>query len=291
MGLTDGCRLCLVLRMLMMSEPAFMIVGMVKHEFRCVALFLAVILAAAVGGCSLVGQVPGVEESPISSAASDVVAQLVSVTDASGAGPTQDYYWIAGAAQVDVTHFPATGQVAFTEDGLGRSGVARGALTYEMFAESRGARQGDPLDPPGWPDKNPLVEITYGVEKKGQPIVYHGYMWTRSHSIADSLAGEASYTSPDNFTAGTRPQNVGADQHGGMRAPEEAAEAYWADHPDTDAVVWYQTTPVYVGAEVIPRGSIVDERSSDGVVDAEYVVINDAEGWLIDYTTGVATRR
>jgi len=88
-----------------------------------------------------------------------------------------------------------------------------------------------------------------------------------------------------NFLAATRPQNVGANQHGGMRVPEEIVENYWKDHPDSDVTIWYQSTPIYNNDEIVSRGNVVDVLSSDGTIDTELVIINDAEGWAIDCST------
>ena len=218
-----------------------------------------------------------------------IVTQLKTFADNANPGPTKDYFYTNGNADINQSSMPAVGQVSFTSDSMGRASVAKASLTYGMFKASAGSRQGSPLDPPtGWPANNPEIAINYSMTKAntGQPIVYHGYMWNRSHSIADSLAGAQSYTSDNNFTTGTRPQNVGADQHGGMRAAEEVAENYWKSHPDSTTTIYYQVTPVYNGNELIPRGSVVDIISSDGTINTEIVVINCAEGWTINYYTG-----
>lgn len=210
-----------------------------------------------------------------------ILNKLVSYTNKESAGPTGDYYWTTGKAHF--SHFAglAAGDYHFSADAQGRSATARAVLTYSEYHLSQGGRQGDPLEPPAWPE-NKMVSITYGLTGR----TYHGYLYNRSHSIGDSLLGAKSYTSNYNFTTGTRPQNMGADQNGGMRAAEEAAENYWEDNPNTHHVIYYQTTPLYKGSETMPRGSIVDVRSSDKSLNTEVVVINDAEGIRIDYQDG-----
>lgn len=251
------------------------------------------LLSLALAGCSTLAPVatPGTApDAPTSSsastpsAASDVslTAKLVSLTNAGDPGPTKDYYWLNGPAKIDKASMPAAGKVAFQADSQGRSGTARASLTYEMFTSSKGSRQGSPLDPPNWPQSNPEVPVTYAFNGR----TYHGYFWNRSHSVGDSLAGAQSYTSPYNFTSGTRQQNVGASSNGGMRAAEEQAENYWKAHTGSSAVIYYQTTPIYESNERFPRGSIVDVLSSDGVVNSEVIVLNDAEGYGLDYHTG-----
>lgn len=210
-----------------------------------------------------------------------ILDKLVSYTNKESAGPTGDYYWVNGKAHF--THFSGlkAGDYSFKSDTQSRSATARAVLTYSEYAASRGSRQGEPLDPPSWPE-NKIVAISYGLTGR----TYHGYLYNKSHSIGDSLLGAKSYASLYNFTTGTRPQNVGADQNGGMRYAEESAENYWESYPGTNQVIYYQTTPLYKGNETMPRGSIVDVRSSDKTLNTEIVVINSAEGIHLNYSDG-----
>lgn len=212
----------------------------------------------------------------------DILNKLNEYTNAKSAGPTGNYYWENGSAKLSGFENLKAGEYSFNADDKGRSGVARAILTYSQFEASKGSRQGQPLDPPAWPSSNPKIAITFSLTGR----TYHGYLYNRSHSIADSLLGEGSYTSQYNFTTGTRSQNVGANQNGGMRYAEELAEDFWKANPNTSATINYQTTPVYNANETIPRGSIVDIKSSDNTLNTEVVVINSAEGLEIDYASG-----
>lgn len=214
-----------------------------------------------------------------------IMATLINLTDQANAGDNRNYYFEAGKARIQDDSDLQNGQLDFKLDEKGRSSTARGKLTYQMFEQSKGKRQGQPLDPPYWP-KNFKTEIHYSLTGR----TYHGYMYNRSHSIADSLGGEATYTSKANFTTGTRPQNVGANQKGGMRYAEEMVENYWKEHTGTSEIVHYQVEPMYKNNEVIPRGSIIDIKSSDNVLNKRIVVINDVEGMKINYETGVAEK-
>lgn len=218
---------------------------------------------------------------------SAILAKLVSYTNAESAGPTGDYYYKVGHARLN--HFAGMkrGDAKFASDSQGRPTTARAVLTYNEYASSRGSRQGSPLDPMGWPADNPKTTISYADTGR----TYHGYLWNRSHSIGDSLLGAKSYSSENNFTTGTRPQNVGATQNGGMRVAEETVEGYWESNEGTKQTVSYQTTPVYKGSEIIPRGSIVDIKSSDGQLNVEYVIINSAEGIKINYSNGTSNAK
>ena len=212
----------------------------------------------------------------------DILNKLNEYTNAKSAGPTGNYYWDNGSAKLSGFENLKAGEYSFNADDKGRSGVARAILTYSQFEASKGSRQGQPLDPPAWPSSNPKIAITFSLTGR----TYHGYLYNRSHSIADSLLGEGSYTSQYNFTTGTRSQNVGANQNGGMRYAEELAEDFWKANPNTSATINYQTTPVYNANETIPRGSIVDIKSSDNTLNIEVIVINSAEGLEIDYASG-----
>lgn len=216
---------------------------------------------------------------------SKVLAKLVKYTDDKSAGPTRNYYWDNGKAKITGFNGMKDGDYHFSADSQDRSSVAKAVLTYSEYENSKGSRQGEPLDPPAWPSTNDKVAIQYGLTGH----IYHGYLYNRSHSIADSLLGKGSYSSEYNFTTGTRPQNVGADQNGGMRYAEETAEDYWSNHPNTKNTISYETTPLYKGDESIPRGSVVDLKSSDDSLNKEIVVINSVEDTKINYNTGIVT--
>lgn len=215
----------------------------------------------------------------------EILTKLIEYTNAKSPGPTKNYYWENGTAKLNGFEDLKSGESSFNSDSQGRSATARAILTYSQYESSKGSRQGQPLDPPNWPTTNPKVGITFSLTGK----TYHGYEYNRSHSIADSLLGADSYTSNYNFTTGTRSQNVGANQNGGMRFAEETAENYWKSHPNTSEIINYQTTPIYNENETIPRGSIVDMKSSDGKLDLQIVVINSAEGLDIDYNSTAST--
>lgn len=210
-----------------------------------------------------------------------IKSELMTYTNERSAGPIQNYYWNAGQAKLVDDDDINNGDIRYSHDVLGRAGMARAKLTYQMYAESKGKRQGDPLDPARWP-QNGEVSIHHSLTDR----IYNGYMYNRSHSVADSLGGEITYSSEDNFTTGTRTQNVGADHKGGMRAAEITVENYWKEHPNTNEIVHYQVTPVFNDNEYVPRGTIIDIKSSDNELNTRIVVINTAEGFAIDYTSG-----
>lgn len=209
----------------------------------------------------------------------ELLGKLIEYTNAKSPGPTKNYYWQNGTANLSGFEQLKPGEFKFESDTQDRSATARAILTYQQYKKSKGKRQGEPVDPPNWVKHNPKVAITYSLTGK----TYHGYQYNRSHSITDSLLGKDSYSSKYNFTTGTRSQNVGANQDGGMRFAEEAAEQYWEKHRNTHETISYQTTPIYNENETIPRGSKVDMKSSDDVLNLEVIVINSAEGLDVDY--------
>lgn len=190
------------------------------------------------------------------------------------------------------------GEVTFSPlDELGRSGRAVGRITKELVDESAGWRTefAPNSDPSGW-GHNEKVAITFDDGK-----TYNGWMYNRSHLIADSLGGydhvyysdgsvnqDESTTPKTNLITGTRPQNVGEnDGDGGMQYFETMVVDYLNEHPDKN--VWYSARPVYEGTELLPRSVIVSLKSSDGELEAVGEVFNAAQGYVIDYQTGTFT--
>lgn len=195
-----------------------------------------------------------------------------------------DYYRVIGQSEIDPSVFPEYGKITYGGlDNLGRTMTVKGALTYQNVAKSYGKREQftQEANPSGWKQgKNERVAI-YWIGGK----VYHGYLWNRSHLIADSLGGKAER---ENVITGTRPQNVGGtDQKGGMRYTEKKAQE-WLEK-NQDGVVFYQAEPIYNQDELIPRGVIVSLLSSNGSLNEKVIVYNTANGYSINYYTGEYT--
>lgn len=264
---------------------------MKKSSFSKVLRIVIIIGALALGGAykyhgqiyNAINHTSSTETTKNSNiSTNDVNKKLLALTDQQSPGENQNYFWDNGEAKLENDDDVNNGSLKFSHDEKGRTSLAKGKLTYQMFENSKGSRQGTPLNPPNWPNKNPKAGIYSSLTGR----TYHGFFYNRSHSISDSLGGKESYTSVDNFTTGTRTQNIGADQNGGMRAAEELAENYWKSNPNTQAIIHYQVLPIYNGNETIPRGSIVNEKSSDGRLNKQIIVINDAEGYKINYFNG-----
>lgn len=105
---------------------------------------------------------------------------------------------------------------------INENGQITALLTNKGFEDSKKFRGKFKENPLGWPSENPKI--------KNWPITndktYSGYLWNRSHLLADRFGGEAT---PQNSTTGTRTQNVGDNsaEGGGMVFVENAIAEFY----------------------------------------------------------------
>lgn len=192
-----------------------------------------------------------------------------------------NYVYEVGAAVV--RHDADAGEYRYSDlDSLGRTQEAYAVITHQdrSHAEKRGRTHMDSsIKPSGWGHND-----RFGISLPNGKT-YHGYLWNRSHLIADSLGGAMRV---ENMITGTRTQNVGAnDGEGGMGYCETIARDWLDRH--ADGALYYAAMPLYVGDEPVARAVLVDMKSSDGTIDSEYIVYNAAKGCVIDYATGEAS--
>ena len=222
----------------------------------------------------------GVGGATVSVATSDAAASQSYEPTAWDSDAYPEYYRLAGPAVVGDA--PAPGEVRYEGlDALGRTHSVVATVTYGMYEATRDHEPHLDKDdnPAGW-GHNGKVDIEVPGGK-----TYHGYLWNRSHLLADSLGGEAAR---ENLVTGTRTQNVGAnDGQGGMAYEEERVRSWLAAHPD--GTVYYAATPAYAGDELIPRSVFVDILTSDGAINDHVEVYNTALGYTLNYTTGTFT--
>lgn len=187
-----------------------------------------------------------------------------------------DYYAVVGRAVIEL-EAPKAGEVVYGGlDKLGRPKYVIGNLTFDLVdRERKEERQSITVDPAGFVNNQKVVIK----EKNGEQ--YKGYFYNRSHLLADSLGGNADL---ENLVTGTRTQNVGIKNQGGMAYTEEKARTFFKNQ--TDVSMLYQVIPIYLGDEVVPRYVRVDILTSDGSIDEEVIVKNSATGFAIDYKTG-----
>ena len=216
------------------------------------------------------------------------VTMCISITEPVSAKSPSKYTWkektapnyVVKVGKAKVKNKPKKGKIKYSKlDKYGRTGRVVGNITYKMVKKSAGWREefAPGSDPSGWGQNQKVAIQLYNGR------TYHGYLWNRSHLIADSLGGKAIRK---NLITGTRMQNVGAnDGKGGMAYSERKVVDYLYKHHK--ASVYYSATPVYKKKEKIPRSVIVDFKSSDGKLNERVIVYNAAKGFKLDYKKGM----
>lgn len=194
-----------------------------------------------------------------------------------------EYYMVNGNAQIQYELFPSPGKINYSgKDELGRTQPVYGAITYDMIIKSASEKRPSFKSnekPSGWTKNSEVsIETTTGT--------YDGWFLNQSHLIADRLGGA---TNTDNAITGTRMQNVGSrKQTGGMYYVEELTVDYLRTH--RSQYVYYSAKPIYIGNELMARYVVVDVQSSDKVLDSQFIIFNNQNGYTIDYTTGHYTK-
>lgn len=166
------------------------------------------------------------------------------------------------------------------QDSLGRAGVANALLTkasrqYQSRDQTGNSRQ---MQPVGW------HQLSIGGNYK--------MLYNRGHSIGYALAGsvrgfDASEANPQNITAQTAWANQasnGNDSNTGQNYYETQVRRA----QDSRKTVRYRVTPVYDGDNLVPSGSHLEAKSSDGSLEFNVFVPNVDPGVVINYSTGYA---
>lgn len=166
------------------------------------------------------------------------------------------------------------------QDSLGRAGVANALLTkasrqYQSRDQTGNSRQ---MQPVGW------HQLSIGGNYK--------MLYNHGHSIGYALAGsvrgfDASEANPQNITAQTAWANQasnGNDSNTGQNYYETQVRRA----QDNRKTVRYRVTPVYDGDNLVPSGSHLEAKSSDGSLEFNVFVPNVEPGVVINYSTGYA---
>lgn len=166
------------------------------------------------------------------------------------------------------------------QDSLGRAGVANALLTkasrqYQSRDQTGNSRQ---MQPVGW------HQLSIGGNYK--------MLYNRGHSIGYALAGsvrgfDASEANPQNITAQTAWANQasnGNDSNTGQNYYETQVRRA----QDNRKTVRYRVTPVYDGDNLVPSGSHLEAKSSDGSLEFNVFVPNVEPGVVINYSSGYA---
>lgn len=203
-----------------------------------------------------------------------------------------NYYVVVGNADIDYDNFGGPGSITYSQvDSLGRAQTAYGHLNYDLVNGEKSQKREDFSNKQedllaGWQyltnGRNPKVVIKSTTSTKK---IYDNRMYNRSHLIADSLGGKAT---KENAITGTRTQNVGEDNHGGMAYMESILRKFFKEK--TDVTVYYQVKPLYNGNELLPRSVEVNVKASDGSIDQKIIVYNTANGYNIDYNNATVTK-
>lgn len=203
-----------------------------------------------------------------------------------------NYYVVVGNADIDYDSFGGPGSITYSPvDSLGRAQTAYGHLNYDLVNGEKSQKREDFSNKQedllaGWQyltnGRNPKVVIKSTTSTKK---IYDNRMYNRSHLIADSLGGKAT---KENAVTGTRTQNVGEDNHGGMAYMESILRKFFKEK--TDVTVYYQVKPLYNGNELLPRSVEVNVKASDGSIDQKIIVYNTANGYNIDYNNATVTK-
>ena len=113
---------------------------------------------------------------------------------------------------------------------------------------------------------------------------YDGWLYNKSHTLGWSLGGDME---THNVTLGTRSQNVGSGQDGGMGYAE--SEVRDAVQENKEAKIYYQADPIYNASELVPRGTHVRAYSVNDngeTLNLNVWVFNEQDGVDLDYQTG-----
>ena len=178
-----------------------------------------------------------------------------------------NYYKVIGESTIDEDKFGAPGTIVYSQlDSLGRTQTAYAYLNYKLVSDEKNQKRESFSNSKnerlaGWPTKNSKVVIPYATKGAALKV---------------------------NAITGTRTQNVGENNTGGMAYIEEKLRQFF-ENP-TNETVFYEVKPVYTGNELIPRVVEINVKSSDGSINEHILVYNTAKGYTINYNDGTFTK-
>lgn len=182
-------------------------------------------------------------------------------------------------------------------DALGRTQTVSAIITYGMMHSHASSVRKRPAFPKTTKVSGEYADGVYNKNlqqwfgrsnniRMAQLNGYRGYLYNKSHLLAWSLGGDMQ---THNVILGTRAQNVGTNDQrnpGGTAYTETLTRNYLSSHQD-DAVA-YQVIPIYVGQELVPRGTHVLVQSIDNPIKfhLNVWVFNTQAGITINYNNG-----
>ena len=282
-------------------------------------LALSTVLAISISGCSAVGASNASQSNTTKSATSSAMSASTTETAQTNsdlanlpfdlAKYPQNYTMVNQNVPIFENSFKQTvaaAQKAKTTraqtyfdglDDLGRTQSVSAIVTYSMMHSHASSERKRPAFPKTTKVSGEYADGTYNKNlqqwfghSNNNRIVqlngYRGYLYNKSHLLAWSLGGDMQ---THNVILGTRAQNVGTNDQrnpGGMAYTETLTRNYLSSHQD-DAVA-YQVIPVYVGQELVPRGThvLVQSINNPSQFQANVWVFNTQSGVTINYNNG-----
>ncbi|WP_102371734.1 DNA/RNA non-specific endonuclease [Enorma phocaeensis] len=229
---------------------------LLRHRSPIIALLLALAIAPAYAGCSLLGGGRAPRES---------AAGITTVEDAQEIAEDE----APAFTEEDLAY--AEENLGYEEysdlDGLGRCGTASACLGPETMPERDKERESIyEIRPSGW-------------QSARYDSVEGESLYNRCHLIAWSLSAENA--NAENLVTGTRWMN--AEE----MLPVEEEVARYIDR--TGNHVLYRSTPIFEGDELVCRGVLIDARSIEDDGSGIYLAVwcpNVQPGIAIDYEDG-----
>lgn len=229
---------------------------LLRHRSPIIALLLALAIAPACAGCSLLGGGRAPRES---------VAGIATVEDAQEIAEDE----APAFTEEDLAY--AEENLGYEEysdlDGLGRCGTASACLGPETMPERDEERESIyEIRPSGW-------------QSARYDSVEGESLYNRCHLIAWSLSAENA--NAENLVTGTRWMN--AEE----MLPVEEEVARYIDR--TGNHVLYRSTPIFEGDELVCRGVLIEARSIEDDGSGIYLAVwcpNVQPGIAIDYEDG-----
>lgn len=229
---------------------------LLRHRSPIIALLLALAIAPACAGCSLLGGGRAPRES---------AAGIATVEDAQEIAEDE----APAFTEEDLAY--AEENLGYEEysdlDGLGRCGTASACLGPETMPERDEERESIyEIRPSGW-------------QSARYDSVEGESLYNRCHLIAWSLSAENA--NAENLVTGTRWMNAKE------MLPVEEEVARYIDR--TGNHVLYRSTPVFEGDELVCRGVLIEARSLEDDGSGIYLAVwcpNVQPGIAIDYDDG-----
>lgn len=202
------------------------------------------------------------------------------------------------SADINTANTKKDGYVGYSQlDEKGRTRQVTAVINYNMVHANSSSVKKRPdfpetTQPSGWKLNSSFNGTSWNGGTSNNRIVHanglNGYFYNKSHLVAYSLGGDMN---THNVITGTRQQNVGFNNQGGMAYLEtKVRNLINGNHSDR---VFYRATPVYNADELVPRSVVVQAYSLNdqgSSIDESVAIPNVQRGFTINYGTGAFTQ-